>query len=185
MTTTEREKTMTTNSTATNTSSQRMEIDILCRLIDDAFEGGSYDSLMSNLANLRPEDWLALPPGGGRTIADILEHVGWCKWMYEDYAFGSANLRGDQPPVIPEAGARSRPQEELISWLKAGHDKWLASVRQLKDDSELERERLTNWGERLPTRTIVRIMIGHDYYHAGEINHLRSLLQGTDRWEYE
>ena len=176
---------MTTHSTATNNSSHRKEIDILCRLIDDAFEGGTSDSLTSNLANLRLEDWLALPPGGGRSIADILEHVGWCKWMYEDYAFGSASLRGDQPPVIPEAGARSRPHDELISWLKAGHDKWLASVHQLKDDSELERERLTNWGERLPTRTIVRMMIGHDYYHAGEINHLRSLLQGTDRWEYE
>lgn len=33
--------------------------------------------------------------------------------------------------------------------------------------------------------TIIQIMIGHDYYHAGEINHLRSLLQGNDRWEYE
>jgi hypothetical protein len=27
-------------------------------------------------------------------------------------------------------------------------------------------------------------MIQHDLYHAGEINHLRSLNQGTDQWEY-
>lgn len=33
------------------------------------------------------EGW---PPGGGRSIADILEHVAWSKWMYEDYAFGIA-----------------------------------------------------------------------------------------------
>jgi len=26
-------------------------------------------------------------------------------------------------------------------------------------------------------------MIQHDLYHAGEINHLRSLHQGTDQWE--
>jgi hypothetical protein len=32
---------------------------------------------------------------------------------------------------------------------------------------------------------IIRIMIAHDLYHAGEINHLRSLLQGTDRWPYD
>jgi len=28
-------------------------------------------------------------------------------------------------------------------------------------------------------------MIAHDFYHAGEINHIRALLQGTDRWPYE
>jgi hypothetical protein len=71
-----------------------------------------------------------------------------------------------------------------MEWLLAGHHKWLASVRSLPDDSELDHDRLTNWGERLPTRVLIRIMIGHDFYHAGEINHIRALLQGTDRWPY-
>jgi uncharacterized damage-inducible protein DinB len=168
-----------------NQATNRTILEAFCSLIADAFMGEGSDSLLSNLRNLREDDWTAFPPGGGRSIADILEHVGWCKWMYEDYAFGTASLRGDQAPLLPKAGARSRPHDELLTWLKVGHDKWLASVRLLQDDSELERERLTNWGERLPTRTIIRMMIGHDYYHAGEINHLRSLLQGTDRWEYE
>ncbi len=159
-------------------------LDTLGWLIEEAFDGGSQ-SLMANLKNIRGEDWTAIPPGGGRSVTDILEHVGWCKWMYEDYAFGAASLQGDQPPLIPPNGARARPEAELLEWLKAGHQKWLASVRLLEDDTELERERLTNWGESLPTRTIIRIMIEHDIYHAGEINHLRSLLQGTDHWEYE
>jgi uncharacterized damage-inducible protein DinB len=169
----------------TKLQNSRLAIDTLCWLIEYAFEGDLSDSLIINLKDIREEDWNALPPGGGRSIADILEHVGWCKWMYEDYAFGAANLHGDQPPLIPAGGIRARPHEELIVWLKEGHDKWLASVRALSNDKELDRERLTNWGEHLPTRTIIQIMIGHDYYHAGEINHLRSLLQGTDRWEYE
>ena len=168
-----------------NSPIQHCEIDTLCWLIKDAYRGDQAQSLLRNLADLREEDWTALPAGGGRSIADILEHVGWCKWMYEDYAFGPANMRGDQPPLVPEGGARSRPHDELVTWLEAGHDKWLASVCALQDDAELDRQRLTNWGELLPTREIIRIMIGHDYYHAGEINHLRSLLQGTDRWEYE
>jgi hypothetical protein len=168
-----------------NSSVAHTVIDTLCWMIEEAFNGANSDSLLSNLRDIRAEDWTLLPPGGGRSIADILEHVGWCKWMYEDYAFGSASLHGDQPPLIPEGGARSRPNHKLLEWLKEGHNKWLNSVRLLKDDQELEIERLTNWGERLPTRTILRIMIGHDYYHAGEINHLRALLQGTDRWEYE
>jgi len=168
-----------------NTAQNHSLLDTLCWLISEAFEGVSTSSLLSNLANLRVEDWAALPPGGGRSIADILEHIGWSKWMYEDYAFGSASLAGDKPPLIPAGNARSRPPGELVAWLKGGHNKWLASVRALADDGELDRDRLTNWGEWMKTRTIIRIMIGHDFYHAGEINHLRALLQGNDRWEYE
>jgi uncharacterized damage-inducible protein DinB len=159
-------------------------IDTLAWLIGDAFEGDPDQSLLANLRDLQNEDWTAVPSGGSRSIAELLEHVGWCKWMYEDYAFGSASMRGDQPPLIPTDGARSRPIKELLDWLHEGHQHWLASVRALLDDSELDKERLTNWGERLPTRVIIRIMIGHDFYHAGEINHIRALLQGTDRWPY-
>jgi hypothetical protein len=162
----------------------RISIDTLCWLIHEAFEGDPSQSLMSNLVNIRREDWYALPVNGNRSIAEILEHVSWCKWMYENYAFGDASLIGNQPPLVPRDGLNARPRDELLAWLKEGHNLWLSSVRALREDSELERERLTNWGEWLPTRVIIRIMIGHDYYHAGEINHLRSLLQGNDRWEY-
>lgn len=160
-------------------------IDTLAWLIEEAFEGDPSHSLLANLHDLREEDWTATLSGSQRSIADILEHVGWAKWMYEDYAFGSASMRGDQPPLIPVGGARSRPHEDLLAWLTEGHRRWLASVRLLTDDSELDRARLTNWGESLPTRDIVRIMIAHDLYHAGEINHLRAQLQGTDGWPYE
>jgi len=167
-----------------NTNS-RTAIDTLVWLIEDAFQGDLSHSLLANLRDLKYNEWTSLPIGAGRSIADILEHVGWCKWMYENYAFGSATLRGDQPPLIPLDGARSRPHGELLTWLTEGHKRWLASVRALSNDTELEKERLTNWGERLPTRVIIRIMIAHDIYHAGEINHLRALLNETDRWEYE
>ena len=92
--------------------------------------------------------------------------------------------RGDRPPLVPAGEAPSRPHRELLDWLTEGHKRWLNSIRKLADDSELDRERLTNWGEMLPTRTIIRIMIAHDFYHGGEINHLRALLQGTDQWPY-
>jgi len=168
-----------------NVSTSRIAVDTFACLIEEAFDGDPSHSLLANLHDLREEDWTATLSGSGRSIAEILEHVGWSKWMYEDYAFGTASLRGDQPPLVPEGGARSRPQEELLTWLTEGHQRWLASVRALADDNELDRERLTNWGERLPTRTILRIMIAHDLYHAGEINHLRALLQSTDRWPYD
>ena len=163
----------------------RAAVDTLAWLIEEAYAGDPGHSLMVHLADLQDDEWSALPPGGGRSIADILEHVGWSKWMYEDYAFGTASMRGDQPPLVPAGGARSRPRGELLAWLAEGQRRWSAAVRALADDAELDRERLTNWGERLPTRTIIRIMIAHDLYHAGEINHLRALLRGTDRWPYE
>lgn len=167
------------------TTNSHIAIDILAWLIEEAFEGDPSHSLLANLRDLREEDWTAMPIGSGRSIADILEHVGWSKWMYENYAFGSASLRGDQPPLVPAGSARSRPHDELLDWLTEGHRRWLASVRALADDSELELERLTNWGEKLSTRVIIRIMIAHDLYHAGEINHVRALLQATDRWPYD
>lgn len=165
-------------------STSRLSLETLAWLIEDAFEGDPDQSLIANLRDLQEEDWTALPVGAERSIAEVLEHVGWSKWMYENYAFGSASMRGDQPPLIPSHGAHSRPHGELLEWLREGHQRWLNSVRSLSDDSELDQDRLTNWGERLPTRTIIRIMIGHDFYHAGEINHIRALLQGTDRWPY-
>jgi hypothetical protein len=175
---------MITNEVSKELATHRKGIEVLCWMIEEAFTGDLSQSLMSNLVNLKGNDWNALPANAGRSIAEILEHVGWCKWMYENYAFGDARLPGDQPPLIPPGGMKSRPIDELLSWLKEGHNKWLSSVHALENDSELERNRLTNWGELLPTRTIIRIMIGHDYYHAGEINHLRALLQGDDRWDY-
>ena len=166
------------------TADSHIAIDTLASLTVDAFEGDPDQSLLAAVRALRDEDWTALPPGAGRSAAAILEHVGWAKWMYADYAFGAASLRGDQPPLVPPAGAPSRPRDELMPWLTAGHRRWLAAVRALADDAELDRERLTNWGERAPTRVLIRILIGHDFYHAGEINHLRAILQGTDRWPY-
>jgi hypothetical protein len=161
----------------------RTGIDMLVWLLEEAFEGDPEQSLMANLSSLTDRDWLDLPPGGGRSIAHILEHVAWAKWMYEDYAFGPGSLRGDQPPMVTEDG-RPRPKEELLQWLCEGQRRLVASVSALDDDLELDRPRRANWGEFLPTRVLIRIMIGHDFFHAGEINHLRAILQDTDRWPY-
>jgi hypothetical protein len=127
--------------------SSHIVIDTLASLIEDAFNGDLDQSLIANLRDLGDEDWTALPTGASRSIAEILEHVGWSKWMYEDYAFGPASMRGDQPPLIPADNAPSPPRKELIAWLTEGHNRWLNSVRDLADDAELDRVRLTNWGD--------------------------------------
>src|SRR5215211_6748276 len=112
-------------------SNTRIAIDTLAWMLEEAFDGDPSHSLLANLRDLREADWTATPEGSSRSIADILEHVGWSKWMYEDYAFGTASLRGDQPPLIPEGGRRARPHQELLAWLKEGHRRWRDSVRAL------------------------------------------------------
>ena len=94
------------------------------------------------------------------------------------------DLREEDWTALPPGGARSRPHEELVEWMTEGHRRWVESLKALNDDCELEVERMTNWGQMLPTRAIIHIVIGHDFYHAGEINHIRALLQNTDRWSY-
>ena len=42
-----------------------------------------------------------------------------------------------------------------------------------------------NGGEDRETRWLIAAMISHDAYHAGEINHLRSLLGDDDRWRFQ
>ena len=115
-------------------------IDSLAWLIEEAFQEDPSHSLLDDLKDLREEDWTATPSGSNHSIADILEHVGWSKWMYEDYAFGPASMRGDQPPLVPSGGERSRPHMELLVWLTEGHQRWLTSVRALPNDAELDKD---------------------------------------------
>jgi hypothetical protein len=167
----------------------RNAIEALGYLLEEAFRGAGIEAsnesqaLLPNLATVSAAAWRARPPGAVRSIESIALHAGACKIMYDDYAFGSGTLRFATPEVEPwaEGGAS---QSEVIAWLEAAHARLAGHVAGLASDAELDVPRLTNWGERRPTRWIVAAMITHDAYHAGEINHLRSLLGTDDRWRY-
>jgi uncharacterized damage-inducible protein DinB len=160
----------------------RSAVDQLLQFLDAAFEGEDWHSLLGNLRDVAPEEWTWTPPGGQRSVRDIVQHVGGCKLMYENHAFGDASLSWDDPLV---AGGEAQDEAaSAVAWLREGHERLRLSVARL-DDVELGRPRRTNWGASKDTRWIVVIMIQHDLYHAGEINHLRSLYRGDDRWEHE
>ena len=92
-------------------------------------------------------------------------------------------LRFGTPEVEPFADGGE--PAEIVAWLEAAHARLVGHVTGLADDAELDAPRLTNWGEQRPTRWILAAMITHDAYHAGEINHIRSLFAGDDRWRFE
>jgi hypothetical protein len=157
-------------------------VDELLYLLDVAFDGEDWHALLGNLRDVTVEEWRWVPPGGERSIRDIVQHVGSCKRMYEDYAFGDGTLTWEHPLV---AGDEALDDPALaVVWLRDSHARLRQSIAGL-DDAELTRPRLTNWGERRETRWIVAVMIQHDLYHAGEVNHLRSLHRRDDRWEHE
>ncbi|TMB49500.1 MAG: DinB family protein [Chloroflexi bacterium] len=163
-------------------------VEALLYLMDEAFEGRGIEesnesqALLTNLATVSEEQWQAKPPGAERTIAWMVVHLGTCKLMYDDYAFGSRSLFWDQPGVQPWPEHQA-PMAETLAWLRDAQARLRSHIAEL-DDSELDRPRMTNWGEERPTRWIIAMLISHDSYHAGEINHLRSLLSGDDRWNY-
>jgi hypothetical protein len=168
----------------------RAGIDALLYLMNEAFGGlgieasNESQALMPNLASVDEATWRALPPGASRSVEAITLHVGACKVMYDDYAFGSARLRFDQPEVQPWPDGAA-PLAETLAWLDTCQRRLLDHVAGLADDAELDRPRRANWGEERPTRWLIATLITHDAYHAGEINHLRSILGPDDRWRFQ
>jgi uncharacterized damage-inducible protein DinB len=151
--------------------------------MDHAFEGGEFHSLMGNLSAVEPEMWKARLPKSLRTIGEIALHVGSSKVMYTDYAFGSGSLTWESAEVAPWS-PQNPPMAGVLDWLREVHATLMRHVRKLSDD-ELSRPRLANWGEEKETRWLLSTVLQHDVYHAGEINRMRSLLAGEDRWQWQ
>lgn len=160
----------------------RPAVDQLLYLLDEAFTGQEWHALLPNLRTVTPDAWNWLPPGGHRSIRAIVQHVGGCKFMYENHAFGDASLTWDHPLVVGEEV--NNDLASASAWLREGHERLRQSIAALSD-ADLARPRMTNWGETKETRWIVTVMIQHDLYHSGEINHLRALHDRDDRWAYD
>ena len=158
----------------------RAGIEQLLYTMDAAFEDYplQQQSLLKNLAAVRDEDWLWVPDGCVRSIFDIVEHLG-NKYTYDSHAFGDGSMRWDVPGSIPGI-ERDTPRAEVIEYLREGHRRLRTHVEALADDEELMRPRKVPWGVETTTRWLINVMIQHDLYHAGEINYLRTLKQGTD-----
>ena len=106
-------------------------------------------------------------PSPFTTIGWRLVHVAECKVVYHEYAFGPAKL------TFPEIDSAHTATAAIVQ-LETGHDMLVRDLASL-DDAGLEREVLTNWGEKWPARKIFWTMVDHDLHHGGEIGVLRDL----------
>ncbi len=157
----------------------RTAIENMLYLLDQAFEGHDEHALLVNLASVSEEQWLWQPPGGVRTIAQIAEHVGDCKFMYANHGFADGTMTWDD---FSGRWKDLPPKDEMIDWLKEGQAAFRGQVAALENDYELMTPRKAPWGQEYETRWLIGAMIEHDLYHAGEINHIRALAQSNDSW---
>ena len=159
----------------------RAGIEQLLYLMDQSFDGNDDHSLLSNLRSICDEDWQWLPQGGSRTIFEHVRHIGECKYVYENHAFGDGSMHWAQPETVPTV-SQDTSRDDVLAWLRGGQQALRGSVSALEDDEELTRPRRANWGQEYETRWLIAVMIQHDLYHGGEINHIRALSQDNDRW---
>ena len=75
-------------------------------------------------------------------------------------------------------------QAAVLPWLEEAHARLMVHVRSLTD-ADLGQPRHTHWGELKETRWLLSAVLQHDVYHAGEINRMRGLLSGEDRWQWQ
>ncbi len=166
----------------------RAGIEALLHLMEMAFgepgvEEDESQALLQNLATVAEDMWRVLPPGASRSTESIALHVGSCTVMYAEYAFRDGRLDWDDTEVQPWPEGEA-PMTETVDWLVTVHGQLGEHVAGLADDAELDRPRRTNWGDEWRTRSIIGAMVTHDAYHAGEINHIRSLLGTDERWRH-
>jgi uncharacterized damage-inducible protein DinB len=156
----------------------------LLYVMDEAFSGHHEHALLANLRTLRDEDWHQPPPGGGRSVFDIVRHVIECKYAYQDHAFGEGSMRWDRPGSVPTIEPHM-PPAQVIDRLEDGQRALRESVATLQDDAELTAFRRAPWGKEYETRWLINVMVQHDLYHGGEVNHIRALRQENDKWAWE
>ena len=175
----------------------RAVVEQLVYLLDEAFEGADkpWHSMLGNLSSVNEEDWLWTPPGGARTIRQIVGHVGGAALLYYDRVFGGFAQFGE--PItswdVPagELGVGTGDLDsvgrlenepamaDVIAWATARARAFRDALAEL-DDAGLEESRKSHWGEMYSVRFFAGVMIQHYAYHAGEINHIRALHQGND-----
>lgn len=158
----------------------RAAVDALVTLLDEAFEGNDEHALLANVRDVDESIWRWVPAGGGRSIADIFYHAASVKVLYAASMFRQ-RLDYDDPVLTSHAG---EDRASMVAWSREVQRVLRERVAALSD-GELGEARGTPWGEPRPTGWLVGVLIQHDFYHAGEINHVRALRQGNDRWAWE
>lgn len=151
-------------------------------LEEHGFGWDHWHSLLWNLHNVESEEWNRAPEGGGRTIREIAIHVGLGWLSYANHAFGDGTREwGDYETNGVTPG---KTLSDVEPWLRAAHQSFRESFSTLTDD-QLGESAKAPWGDEYEIRRLIELQIQTSFYHIGEINHIRALLQGNDDWDHQ
>ncbi len=159
----------------------RAVLEFLRWQLEEAFARKPEHSLLGNLSPVTDDVLNLAPPTGGRTIRDFIVHCASVKRMQVNHAFSDETMMWTNT-WDGEGRLADAHLAALTAWLQRAHQEAEAAVGALQDDRELDALRPTYWGEKKSTREIIDAILMHDIYHAGEINHLRGLLQNADKF---
>jgi hypothetical protein len=163
----------------------RAEIEVMRRMLEQAYRTDPWSALRKNLSSVRPEEWDVRPAEWSTdefgtdpalSICDIALHTG-AKYMYADRAFGEANLEWET--IV---GPPSRSMDDVLAWLDEAQRLMMDGLASLDDDARLDEERQAPWRTPMKRRSLIAIITNHDLYHSGEINRQRALLRGAAGW---
>jgi hypothetical protein len=163
----------------------RIEIEVVTRMLDQAYRTDPWSALRKNLVSVKPEEWDVRPTehsveefgtDPALSICDIALHTG-AKYMYYDRAFGDMKLEwGDISPPP------SRSQDDVLAWLDEAHRLMMEGLAALDDDALLLDERQAPWRTPMKRGSLIALITNHDLYHSGEVNRQRSLIRGAKGW---
>lgn len=166
----------------------RTEIEVMRRMLEQAYRTDPWSALRKNIESVRPEEWDVRPATWNvdefgtdpeLSICDVALHTG-AKYMYVDRAFGDAALEWSD---IKSPASRSI--EDVLAWLDEAHRLMMDGLAALEDDAQLDDERQAPWRTPMKRRSLIALITNHDLYHAGEINRQRALLRGAAGWDRE
>ena len=112
--------------------------------------------------------WPDPDPAPVTTMAWRAVHVASVNWMYWEYAFGPGEL------TFPALDLPQPAPEHVARWLEQSQGKLIEAMGSL-EDSDLDEERNTNWGEQWPTRQLFKTLIHEQVHHGAEMSLLRDL----------
>ena len=162
----------------------RLGIESLVFALDNALAGHKertgedWHSVLGNLGAVPAEAWDWVPPGGSRSIRQVVEHLAGIR-VWDSQAFRNGAEHWTRPETVKWLPRTATPAA-AAEWLRESVCRFRESVLELGEDSELMRLRLSPQGPMQETRWIIVTMIEHLLYHCGEINHIRALLQEND-----
>ena len=160
----------------------RTQVELLEHLLEDAYRGHMAHALLANISDVPDPDWRKRPAGGDRSIADIIEHVVIGKELWRDTIAGGEQRTYEAVFHDRRSAPGALAPESLRARLAVSQERIERAVSAV-DDDRLDDARKTHYGAPTTVRRAIIVILEHDLYHAGEINHLRALLQADDRWD--